>query len=71
MQEERRTCLALNFFKKMSYLGFFLNLVPKESFAPKARFSIKLIGYSLEARWSCDKNWPGRRFMLRQVFGYI
>ena len=40
MQQKRRTLLALHFLKKYPSQDFFLNLVPKESFAPKCTFSI-------------------------------
>ena len=41
MQQKRRTLFALLFLKKISYLGFFFNLMPKEFFYPKCIFSIK------------------------------
>ena len=42
MQQKRRTLLALHFLKKNIRPWIFINLVPKESFAPKCTFSIKL-----------------------------
>ena len=41
MQQKRRTLLALHFKEKYPTQDFFFNLVPKESFAPKCKFSIK------------------------------
>ena len=41
----KREGLFLHYiFKKISYLGLFFNLVPKQFFAPKGTISIKLIG---------------------------
>ena len=43
LQQKRRILLALHFLKKYPTQNFF-SLVPKNSFAPKGTFSIKLIG---------------------------
>ena len=50
IQQKRRTLLALHFLKEYSTQDFFFNLVPKEFFAPKGTFSIKLIGIQFSSQ---------------------
>ena len=42
--QQKKDFFGTTFLKKRSYAVFFVNVVPKDSFASNGTFSIKLIG---------------------------